>query len=71
MKTDGSKFWAYDPSAFWFITDFCGIKSFAQAFLKACGFQRRCLWSPTAVGETMGNTAQIAAHALLESYSVS
>ena len=56
---------------FRFITDFCGIKSFAQAFLKACGFQRQRLWSPTAVGEILGNTAQIAAHALLESYSVS
>ncbi|MDD6061618.1 MAG: hypothetical protein PUB99_03280, partial [Oscillospiraceae bacterium] len=41
------------PVFFWFITDFCGIKSFAQAFLKACGFQRRRLWSPTAVGEIL------------------
>ena len=30
-----------------------------QAFLKACGFQRRRLWSPTAVGEILGNTAQL------------
>ena len=44
---------------FWFITDFLGIKSFGQAFLKACGFQRQRLWSPTAVGEIPGNTAQL------------
>ncbi|MDD6061061.1 MAG: hypothetical protein PUB99_00415, partial [Oscillospiraceae bacterium] len=41
------------PEKKWFITESLGIKSFAQAFLKACGFQRRRLWSPTAVGEVL------------------
>ena len=32
------------------------MKSFGQAFLKACGFQRRRLWLATAVGENSNNT---------------